>query len=374
MKMLHALLNQRLRALILKEFRQMLRDRRVMAALVIAPVIQLLVFGYVLSPTVTNVSMGIVDESATPESRELVAALVESRSFRLADYYDSVNALGNAIGTGKLDSGAVIPYDYARDLRRERPATVLFLLNATNANTATIAQAYVEGVLQSYNAQLSPTTASSAAVVLQPAFLYNPGLVISWFMLAGILGMLLILVGSTFSSTLMVKERATGTIEQLLMSPATTTEIIVAKMTPLFLAFSVMGLFALVLIRYLFGVPFNGSIAVVLGAGALCILCGISLGTFIATITKTARQAQLSVFFLNPPLTSLSGAFTPVQAMPHWLQPVTVFDPITHFAAITRGALIKGSGFDVLWPDFFALLVFTFILFSLSVWRYRAQL
>ncbi len=373
MNAMPALLDQRLGALMLKEFRQLLRDRRVVAALVIVPVLELLIFGFILSPTVTNLSMGIVDESATPESRELVATLVESRSFRLAQYYPSVDLLGDAIGAGKLDAGAIIPYDYARDLQRRRPATVQFLLNATNANTATIAQAYAEGVLQAYDRELFPSS-GSGGVLLQPAFIYNPGLVTSWFMVTGILGMLLILVGSTFSAAMMVKERATGTIEQLLMSPATTTEIIVAKMTPLFTAFSIMGLFALFLIRYLFGVPFNGSIALVISGGALCVLCGIGLGMLIATITKTARQAQLAIFFLNPPLTSLSGAFTPVEAMPRWLQPITVFNPIAHFGAIARGALIKGSGIDVLWPDFLALLAFTLTVVSLSIWRYRAQL
>jgi ABC-2 type transport system permease protein len=112
----------------------------------------------------------------------------------------------------------------------------------------------------------------------------------------------------------------------------------------------------------------------VISAAALCLLCGISIGTFIATFTKSARQAQLTLFFVNPPLTSLSGAFTPVEAMPKWLQPVAQFNPIQHFGVISRGAMLKGSGIGTLWPNFLALLAFTVVLVSLSIWRFRKQL
>jgi ABC-2 type transport system permease protein len=365
--------NQRLRALIVKEFRQMLRDRRYMIALVVAPVLQLLVFGFVLSATVTDLPLGVVDFSATPESRELIASLTESRAFRLAGYYDSGQRLGDAITRGTLDAGLVIPYEYARDLLRRKPVTVQFLLNATNANTAAIAQSYAEGVLQAYNANVLGAPAPRG-VVLQPAFLYNPGLVGSWFIVAGILGLLLILVGTLFSSQMIVKERAKGTIEQLLMSPASAGEIIVAKVIPLFAGLSVVGLIAVSMLRFVFDLPFSGSLFTFLGGAALCIFSGIGIGMLVATVVRSARQAQLFVFFLNPPLASLSGAFTPVEAMPRWLQPWTVLDPINHFAVIARGALVKGSGFEVLWPHFLALACFAVAMFGISTWRYRAQL
>lgn len=378
---------QRFRALVLKEFRQARRDRRIAFVAIAAPTIQLLVFGFVLSATVTNLPLGVVNESASPESRELVAALTESKSFRLGGYYSSVDEMSSAISRGELDAGVVIPYDYARNLQRGLPVTVQFFLNATNANTAAIAQGYVAGVLGSYASQLPmsgihvrrgppglrPVT-NRGIVVLKTDYLYNPGLVGAWFMVTGILGMLLILNGSLLSSTMMVKERSAGTIEQLLMSPATTTEIIIAKITPLFVLLAIMGTIAILAIRFVFGVPFQGSVFIVFGGAVLCMLSGIGLGMLVATLTKTAQQAQLSVFFLNPPLASLSGAFTPIQAMPHWLQPVTLLNPIAYFAAIVRGALIKGSGMDVLWPDFLGLATFTLVVVSLSVWRYRKQL
>jgi ABC-2 type transport system permease protein len=211
-------------------------------------------------------------------------------------------------------------------------------------------------------------------VQLQPAFLYNPGLVDSWFIVTGVLGLLLILNSSLVASAAMVREREAGTIEQLLMSPASTSEIIIAKIAPLFLLLFLMMLVAFGVVKFAFGVPFQGSILVLLSGGALCILSGISIGTVIATFSKSAGQAQLTSFFVNPPLSALSGALNPVEAMPKWLQPLTVLNPIHHFATIVRGSTLKGSGSMDLWPNFLGLLIFTLVFVSLSIWRFRKQL
>jgi len=159
-----------------------------------------------------------------------------------------------------------------------------------------------------------------------------------------------------------------------MMTPAGTAEIIVAKITPLFLLLMIMVLFAIGLIRFTFHVPFRGSFLLVLSGAALCVLCGIGIGTFMATFTKSAQQSQLLSFFVNPPLAMLSGALTPVEAMPHSIQQLTWLNPIRHFGIITRAVLLKGSGIESLWPNLLALTVFTLVLLSLSVWRFRNQL
>jgi ABC-2 type transport system permease protein len=383
----HNLFNHRVAALVRKEFNQIRRDRRLMISLILPPILQLTLFGFALSAAVSNVRLGVVDESRTPESRELVATLTESKSFRLGGYYVSVDQLGDTISQARADAGVVIPYDYARDLHRGHPTTVQFLLNATNANTATISQAYAEGVIQSYTAGLQGAGLHAGGrqvagseisrrgqVQLTPAFIYNPGLVDSWFIATGVFGLLLILNSSLVSSAAMVKEREAGTMEQLMMSPASTSEIIIAKIVPLFALLCIMMLMALAVLKIVFHVPFHGSLLFVLIGGMLCILSGISLGTVLATFSKSAQQAQLMAFFINPPLSSLSGALNPVEAMPRWMQPWTAFNPIHHFATIVRGGMLKGSGFAALWPNFLALLLFTIVLVSLSVWRFRKQL
>jgi len=387
MNKIRAFLGYRMRALIRKEFRQILRDRRLAISLILPPTLQLLLFGFALNATVTNLRLGVVDDSRTPESRELVATMTESRAFRGAGTYFNVNEMGKKIADGDLDAGLVIPYDFARDLQRGRPATVQVLLNAMNSNTATIGEGFAQGVIASYNQTLAgegiharfqeiaaPNVSRLGMVLIHPAYLYNPGLEPTWFIVTGILGVLLILNGSLISAAAIVKEREAGTLEQLLMSPASTTQIIVAKLFPLFVLLCMMGTFAVMMMRAVFGIPFRGNVFLVVSAAALCLLCGISIGTFIATFTKSARQAQLTLFFVNPPLTSLSGAFTPVEAMPKWLQPVAQFNPIQHFGQISRGAMLKGSGIETLWPNFLALLAFTVILVSFSIWRFRKQL
>ncbi len=384
--LLHSWVNQRMRALVTKELDQIRRDRRVLMSLILPPVLQLLLFGSVLNPAVANLHLGIVDDSRTPESRELAAALTESKSFQLSGSYTSPNDLGDAISRGKLDAGVVIPYDFARDLRRGHAPTIQVLLNAVNANTAALGAGYAAGIVQSYNQGLAGAgiRASVQAVpatpdrrgqaLLMPAFLYNPGQVTSWFVVTGLFGMLLIMNGSIIASTTMVKEREAGTLEQLLMTPASTSEIIVAKIAPPFVLLCGMTLMAIAIIRFVFHVPFRGDMLVVVVGAALCLLTGIGIGTFIATFTKSAQQAQLVTFFMTPPLSSLSGALTPAEAMPHWMQPFTVFNPVFHFAVIARANMIKGSGFLTLWPHLLALLVFALVLVSTSVWRFRQQL
>jgi ABC-2 type transport system permease protein len=158
------------------------------------------------------------------------------------------------------------------------------------------------------------------------------------------------------------------------MTPASISEIIVAKIVPSFLLLSISALVAISVIRIYFHVPFRGSGLLVTVSAALCLLCGIGLGTAVATITKSAQQAQLTTFFINPPLMSLSGAMMPVEAMPSWMRPWTALNPVYHFGVISRGTLIKGSGLADLWVHVLALFVIALILISVSVSRFRQQL
>lgn len=381
--LLERMLGRRLLGLMSKEFRQIRSDRRLMGTLTIQPVVQLLLLGFALSATVSNLRLGIVDDSRTPESRALSAALTESKSFRHAASYLSVDELGDALGRGELDAGAVISRGYTLDLERGRPATVQILLNGVNANTAAIGQGYVESVVASHGRGLHGRGLQPAAalqpnprggVSLQPAYLYNPGLNGSWFLVTGVLGLLLLLNSSLVAETTMLREREHGTIEQLLMSPASTTEIIIAKMAPLFVLLCFMVAISAVVMKLAFGVPFQGSLLLVFGGSALCLLAGIGVGTVIASFSQSARQALLTGFFVNPLLFSLSGALNPVEGMPRWMQPLTILNPIHHFATIARGALIKGAGFAELWPSFLGLATLTLALLAVSVWRFRRQL
>jgi ABC-2 type transport system permease protein len=384
-------------ALALKELRQIRRDRRLAMSLVVPPMLQVLLFGFALDSEVRDLRLGVVDESRTFESRELVSAITENRTFRLAGSFLTVRDLEEALAAGRLHVGVVVPYDFARLRARGRPATVQVLLNAANANTAQIAQGYVEGAVAWLNrrtdargggtrsaASLVPTAegddatvtaarAGPARVEIRPAFLYNPGLVNAWFIVTGVFGTLIILNGSLVSGATMIREKERGTVEQLLMTPASALEVIAAKMIPLFAL--LMGMVALVLTvaRIVFHVPFRGSVLLVLVACAGCVLTGIGIGTFLSTFARSANQTQLIGFFVNPPLATLSGALTPIEAMPKWIQPITYLNPIAHFASVARSVLLKGAGLGVVYPHLLALFLLAVILVGVSAWRFRSQ-
>lgn len=371
-------------ALALKELRQIRRDRRLAMSLVVPPMLQVLLFGFALDSHVRDLRLGVVDESRTSESRDLVSAISENQTFRLAGSFPTTAELGQALASGRLDVGVVVPYDYARRRARGRPVTVQVLLNAANANTAQIAQGYVEGAVAWLNQQAerdravdggatAPPLATQARVEVRPTFLYNPGLVNTWFIVTGVFGTLIILNGSLVAGATMIREKERGTVEQLLMTPASSLEVIAAKIIPLFVL--LMGMVGLVLVvaRLVFQIPFRGSLLLVLVACGCCVLTGIGIGTFLSTFARSANQTQLIGFFVNPPLAMLSGALTPIEAMPKWIQPVTLLNPIAHFASVARAVLVKGAGLDVVYPQLLALAVLAGALVAVSAWRFRSQ-
>jgi ABC-2 type transport system permease protein len=359
-------------ALALKELRQIRRDRRLTISLIVPPTLQILLFGFALDSNVRNLQLGVVDESRTAESRELISALTQNATFRLVGSYATPEGIGQDLSTGRLDVGVVVPYDFARRRARGRAATVQVLLNAANANTAQIAQGYVEGAVAFLNRDLAG--ARAAPVELRTALFYNPGLVNAWFIVTGVFGTLLILNGSLVAAATMIREKERGTVEQLLMTPASALEVVTAKIVPLFVLLMTMVGLVLTVARLVFGVPFRGHPGLVLAACAGCVLAGIGLGTFVSTFARSASQTQLISFFVNPPLAMLSGGLTPIEAMPKWVQPLTLFNPIAHFATIARSVLIKGAGLDVVYPNLLALLVLASLFVGISAWRFRRQL
>ena len=382
-RLLDTILGGRLGPLFRKELLQLGRNRRLVIMLIIPPTVQIILFGFALNPEVRGLRLGVADESRTAESREVVEAFGESLSFRVHGEFASASALGTAIAEGRVDAGLVIAPDFGERRARGETAEVQLLLDATSANTAAIAGGYAGRIVRALNERLAKadlaagragTPLDRARVVPRIATLYNPGLETSWFIATGMIGTLLVLMGSLVAAGSMVREKETGTIEQLLMTPATATEIIVAKTAPLLILLSADIGLALAVCRLVFGVPVRGSLTLLFVSGVLCVFAGIGIGIFLSTITRSQQQAQLMGFFVNPPIALLSGVATPLEAMPEWLQPLTLGNPVRHFATISRGVLLKGVGLDVLYPNLLALLVAATLLVAFSVWRFRRQL
>ncbi len=381
MRLLGLLTNNRFWPLFMKELRQIKRNRKLVVMLVMPPTVNLVLLGFAMNSEVKNVQLGVVDYSRTAASRGLVSAFAESGSFRVADSFASTEELGRSLSAGRLDLGVVVPHDFAQSRARGQAAEVQILVDGVDSNRAGIAAGYAARVVGALNERLGregvnarPTDLKGGAVEPRVAVLYNPGLRTSWFIVTGTIGLLMVTIGSLVASASMVNEKESGTIEQLLMTPANSTEIITAKVAPIMLLLSADILLAVSVVRVVFDVPVRGSLVLLYFAGMLRVLAGIGIGTFIPTFTRSQTQAQLMGFFVNPPLSMLSGATTPLEGMPVWMQHVSYVNPIRHFSTIARGVLLKGVGVEALYPNLFALTAFTLAVVGASVWRFRKQL
>jgi ABC-2 type transport system permease protein len=377
-------------ALLKKEVDQLRRNRVLVIQLMLPPTIVLVIFGYALNPKVRDLRLGVVDESYTTESRNFIDSLSENVNFKVTHQYTSVEEAEEALKRLKLDLFLVIPDDFARTLNRGQTADVQVVIDAVDANTAQIAQGYLQMALEEYNNEISPGPPAAGArkVTLVPAahpapppgapdvqsaYLYNPGLLTSWHYVTGVMSIIMFINASLVASALAVKEKEVGTIEQLLMTPAQTGEMLMAKTTPVFVIMIVVLFLSLVVGMLVFGLPVRGDLWLFGLAGALGALAGIGIGVMVATVSKSQQQAQLLTFFVNPPLTLLSGATSPIENMPDFFQKLSYLDPLRYMVTIIRGVTLKSAPWSALWPNLLLLVMFAIVLFSISAWRFRKQ-
>jgi ABC-2 type transport system permease protein len=373
MKLIRRFLESRFWALMQKEINQILHDKQLISLLLIPPTIQLLIFGFALSPDVQNLKLGVVDYAQTNESRELISSLVENNIFRPSSYQNSQAKLGRQVETGQLAAGLIIPPDFNRKIDAEKTAEVQVLIDGVDSNTAGIATGYITQILRNYNLRFFPDRRSP---LIQPqiTFLYNPGLTSSWFLVPGVLGTVLTLTSVLVSSTTVVREKDSGTLEQLLMTPAEAWEILLAKIVPLFVLLMGDVVLALTLARVVFGVPFRGNPILFFLLSGLYLFVGIGIGIMLATIARSQQQVVLISFFINLPFIQLSGAIAPIETMPKFFQYLSLLNPLRHYVAIVRGILLKGIGLEVLWVHVLALGIFVAVLLAVSIRRFRSQL
>jgi ABC-2 type transport system permease protein len=299
--------------------------------------------------------------------------LTENNIFVTQQYLLDDRKLGEQVREGKITAGLVIPPDFKRDLSQNKTAEVQVLIDAVDANTAGIANGYINQIIRQYSRKLQSTQVQPL-VNPQTKFLYNPGLISSWFFVPGVLGLVLTLISSLVSSVTVVREKDTGTLEQLLMTPAEAWEILLAKIVPLFVLLMGDVFLALGVGRLVFGVPFRGSFPLFLGLSALYLFVGIGIGIMLATLCRTQQQVVLTSFFVNLPLIQLSGAIAPIESMPVALKYLSLLDPLRHYVEIVRGMLLKGVGLEVLWPNAIALFLFATVMLSVSINKFRSQL
>jgi len=359
-----------------KEFIQMRRDRLTLGIMVGIPVVQLLMFGYAIQMDVRDIPTVVLDQSRTPESREIVAAFQNTGNFRIVAHVDGRRALDAAIARGAAQAGIVVPADYPRDLARGRTATVQVIMDASDPLSSQAALAAAAGVAQMRNLAILSAAAGRATLPLEARVRprYNPGLRSAVYIVPGLVGVILTLTLVLVTAMAIVRERERGTLEQLIVTPITKTELMLGKSAPYVGVGLVQMTTVLVVGRFVFDVPLTGNVLLLYGVALIFVVASLALGLLVSTLVRTQQQAmQVSFFFVLPNIL-LSGFMFPRAAMPAAFQWLGLLLPLTHFLKVLRGILLRGVGLEALWVEALILTAFAVGLIGLAVRRFHKTL
>jgi len=365
----------RIRRMVVKELRQLLRDPRSRRVIFVAPILQLVLFGYAVNTDVRNVATAVVDHDRTAQSRQLVSTLTASGYFRVVDSSDDSDALGRALDSGRALVGLEIPVGYARDLAAGRSPAVQLLVDGSNSNTATVAQGYALRIVADLGARGLPVASGRPrGIDLRARAWFNPSLESRVYNVPAVIGVIVLLMCLLLTALAVVREREIGTLEQLLVSPLSASELVLGKTIPVAgVALVQMTLVTTVALLW-FDVPFRGSFAALALAAALFIVAGLSLGLLISTFSSTQQEAFLAMFLLLLPAIILSGFLYPIDTMPEAFQRLTLANPLRHFLEIVRGIFLRGAGVAELWVQLTTLTAMAGAGLAVAAWRFRATL
>jgi len=342
---------RRIRALVKKELRQIFRDPKTKRVVFVAPVLQLLLFGYAVTTDVQDVALFVVDHDRTAASRALQDAFTASGLFRIGGRSDRAGDIGLALDRGDAVVGVQVPAGFARDLAAGRGAQVQVLVDGTQSNTATVAQGYASRIVQDFGIEYARERGVQlpGGVELRSRAWFNPGLTSRAYNVPAVMGVLLLLMSLLLTALAVVRERELGTLEQLMVSPITAGELILGKTLPVvIIALIDLGLICAVAILW-FGITLQGSVLTLVFAALLYILASLGAGLLISTISQTQQEAFMVMFLLLLPAVILSGFMYPVHTMPAFFQALSLLNPVRHFLEIVRGVFLKGDGVLDLW-------------------------
>jgi ABC-2 type transport system permease protein len=372
----------RLLALIRKEFIQIVRDPRTLAITFVMPVIQMLLLGYSATNDVRNVPLAIWDQSRSVESRQLLDAYRAADYFRITHEVDGETAIRDLIDAGTIRAAIIIPPDYAEALARGQQAQVAFVIDGSDPTIAgtALSAATLIGQARSTALTVERLAARGQAGALRTAIdvrtqvLFNPDLISAYYMVPALVGLILQFLTIVLTSGAIVRERERGTIEQLIVTPIRSWELVVGKLTPYVVIAFIDSLEVLVVGRLLFDVPINGSLFLLLALTALFLVTTLGLGLLISTLANTQQEATITSIFFNLPSIFLSGFFYPLAAMPPVLQWISYAIPLRYFLVVVRGITLKGVGLESLWLEVTALSIFAVVIMGSAALRFRKRL
>jgi ABC-2 type transport system permease protein len=376
--------------IIVKELLQLRHDRRMIPIIFVAPVIQILVFGFAVNTDVVRVPTVLVDQDRSAASRALVDRFTRSGYFELVGIEDTASTVEPWLVTGHAQVALVIGPGYGEALAKGGQPQVQVIADGSDSSPATVALGYGAGIvaaasreamaeqLQTWIAQAGEqgrAVSLPGRVLLVPRVWYNPDLKSRWFYVPAVLAMILMIMTMLLSAMGVVREKEIGTMEQIIVTPIRSWQLIVGKLFP----FAAIGFIQIFLVTgvavFGFGVPLRGSFTLLVLLSMLFILNTLGLGLLVSTLVRTQQQAMMmAAFAVMLPMIYLSGLIFPIENMPPPVQVVTYAMPVRYYASIIRGVFLRGSGLDVLWPEAVILLVMGTALLAVAALRFRKRL
>ena len=376
--------------IIVKEFLQLRQDHRMIPIIFVAPVVQLVIFGFAVNTDVNRVPTVLVDQDRTPASRALVDRFTKSGYFELVGVEDTAKDVDPWLVSGHAQVALVVGSGYGEALASGGSPEVQIIADGSDSSPATVALGYGSGIVSAANrealaervreyaakaAEEGRTIAALGRVDLVPRVWYNPDLKSRWFYVPAVLAMILIIMTTLLSAMGVVREKEIGTMEQIIVTPIRSWQLIVGKLFP-FAAIGFIQIFLVTAVTVFgFGVPLRGSFLLLVGLSMLFILNTLGLGLLVSTLTRTQQQAMMmAAFTVMMPMIYLSGLIFPIENMPPVVQAITYAIPVRYYANIIRGVFLRGSGLSVLWPEALTLAVMGTGLLAVSALRFRKRL
>jgi ABC-2 type transport system permease protein len=372
---------QRYWSIVKKEFIQIKRDKASFGIAIGMPVMMMLLFGYAVATQLEHISTVVLDQSRTAESRELVKSFQNTLYFDIEEQVNSMEAVEQSISSGKAHAALVIPPDYSTELLNKERPQVQLIIDGSDPTTARTAfssgmmagERYGMKVMEELGEKL-PQKTQIGGVEVSTRVLYNPSLRNQNFTIPGLVGLIMQNITVLLTAFALVRERERGTIEQLIVTPIKSSELILGKLTPYVLIGFLDFLFSLALGMLWFQVAIRGSLSLLIFLGAGFVICALAIGILISTISKTQLQAMQLSFLIILPSVLLSGFVFPREAMPQIIQWLGYAMPLTYFLNILRGIITKGVGMEYLIKDVAMLFGLGAFLLGLSVVRFRKKL
>jgi ABC-2 type transport system permease protein len=372
---------RRIRHIIIKEFIQVWRDKKLRYFVIVPPLVQLLAYGYVVNFDIKHVATAIFDESRTMESRELIQRFTSTDWFQVNYYLNSRQELLDLIDRGQITMALWIQWDFARQLRQGKTGHIQVILDATDSNAALIVSGYASTVIGDYSQEQLVSRFQRRGVgwagkpglplSLEARAWFNPNLISRYSMVPGVIAMVVLLISLMLTALSVVREKEIGTLEQILVTPIRSVELMLGKSIP-FVLICLGDVILVTLVGVLwFEVPFRGQIWVLLLGTVVFLFSSVGLGLLISTIAATQQQAMMAGNLVLTPAVMLCGLIFPIANMPPFFQYLTLLNPLRYFIVVVRGIFLKGAGIDLLWQEMAAMTVLGLIMLALAVLRFQ---